>query len=196
MIELRLPLNETAARSLRIGDELLLSGTIVTARDAAHKLLVEEKPEWPKPILKDTMIYHCGPIVRQDTPDEWTMIAAGPTTSIREEPYQAEVIQHYGLRGIIGKGGMGEKTLQALQDCGAVYLHACGGAAALLGARVKKVKNVYMLDELGVPEAFWQIEVVDFPVLVTMDSTGASLHGEVETRSRKMLHNLLNTPST
>ena len=189
-IKLELPATEEQIRSLRIGDEVRLYGTVVTARDVAHKVMVEEKPEFLKPLLKGTVIYHCGPIVKK-VGDEWTIVAAGPTTSSREEPYQAEVIETYGVAGVIGKAGMGEKTSAGLKKSGAVYFHAVGGAGALLARCVKKVKDVLKLEEFGSPEAFWVMEVEDFPTIVTMDSHGDSLHRKVLEDSEAKLKQLL-----
>ncbi|MBL6974224.1 MAG: fumarate hydratase C-terminal domain-containing protein [Deltaproteobacteria bacterium] len=189
-IKLELPATEEQIRSLRIGDEVRLYGTVVTARDVAHKFMVEEKPEFLKPLLKGTVIYHCGPIVKK-VGDEWTIVAAGPTTSSREEPYQAEVIETYGVAGVIGKAGMGEKTSAGLKKSGAVYFHAVGGAGALLARCVKKVKDVLKLEEFGSPEAFWVMEVEDFPTIVTMDSHGDSLHRKVLEDSEAKLKQLL-----
>ena len=136
----------------------------------------EPHPDWLRPILKDMVIYHCGPVVRKNEDGSWTFVAAGPTTSIREEPYEADVLETYQVRGVIGKGGMGKQTSDGLVKTGAVYLHATGGAGSLLAERVKRVVDVHMLEEFGSPEAFWVIEVEDFPVVVTMDSHGGSLH--------------------
>lgn len=203
MRNLTVPISEEEIRSLRVGEAVSLSGVIVTARDAAHKYMVEnfiktqgvppasEAPlyEELKKILRDGVIYHCGPVVQQ-TGGTWRFVAAGPTTSIREEPYQAEVIGHFGVRAVIGKGGMGAKTLQACQDYGAVYLHAIGGAATFIAESVKEVLTVYKLD-LGVPEAFWVIRVEDFPAVVTMDSHGGSLHKLIKEQSAQKLAELL-----
>ena len=190
MTELKLPTDEATIRALHTGDFVEISGIIYTGRDAAHVYLMEEeRPEW-KERLNNTLIYHCGPVVKKEG-DEWQFISAGPTTSAREEPYQADVFKRYGARGVIGKGGMGPKTLQGCQDAGAVYLHALGGAGALAAAVVKKVHNVYMLDEFGVPEAFWEIEVEKFPAIVTMDSHGVSLHEKVKTSSEKIYKELV-----
>jgi len=186
MIKLNIPISEEDIRKLRVGDEVLLSGIIVTARDQAHKLMVEQKPDFIRDFLKESVIYHCGPVVRKDKHGTWSFVSAGPTTSIREEPYQADVICEYNLRGVIGKGGMGEKTSQGLQKCGAVYFHAVGGAGTLIANAVKKVINVFNMDEFGSPEAFWVIEVKDFPLIVTMDSHGASLHKEILEKSKKI----------
>jgi len=190
MIRIDLPISEEDIRKLKIGDFVDIYGTMVTARDAAHKFLIDNNPPEYKEILGGTFIYHCGPVVRKDG-DEWKFISAGPTTSIREEPYEGTVIKEFGVRGVIGKGGMGENTSKALQEHGAVYLHAIGGAGALSAQAVTKVKNVYMLDELGTPEAFWEIEVEGFKATVTMDSHGGSLHKEVLTKSQEKLDQLL-----
>lgn len=186
MIKLNIPISEEDIRKLKVGDEVFLSGIIVTARDQAHKLMVEQKPDFIRDFLNESVIYHCGPVVRKDKDGTWSFVSAGPTTSIREEPYQADVICEYHLRGVIGKGGMGEKTSQGLQKCGAVYFHAVGGAGTLIANAVKKVINVFKLDEFGSPEAFWVIEVKDFPLIVTMDSHGASLHKEILEKSKKI----------
>lgn len=186
MNRIDLPVSETAIRELKVGDEVSLHGTIVTARDAAHKYMVESWPKWVDPLLRGGAVYHCGPVMQQHG-NTWKAVAAGPTTSIREEPYEADVIEHYGVRLIIGKGGMGPRTLEACQRAGAVYLHAIGGAAPLLADTVVRTKAVHMLDELGVPEAFWEFEVDGFSGIVTMDSHGRSLHAELleETTRRR-----------
>ncbi|MBC8376168.1 MAG: fumarate hydratase C-terminal domain-containing protein [FCB group bacterium] len=183
MINLQLPISEAAIRELKMGDEVAISGLMVTARDAAHKYIHENWPDWLNPIMENSMIYHCGPVVKQHEDGTWSFVAAGPTTSIREEPYEAAVMEHYKVRGVIGKGGMGETTLAGLSKSGGVYLHAIGGLAASLAKSVVKVHDVYMLDELGVPEAFWHIEVKDFPAVVTMDSHGGSLHKSIKAKS-------------
>jgi fumarate hydratase class I len=189
-IHLTLPATEEQLRALRIGDEVLLTGTIVTGRDQAHKFMVEKRPDFLRPVLEGAVIYHCGPIMKK-VGDEWTVVAAGPTTSDREEPYQADVIETYKLGGVIGKGGMGEKTSAALKKCGAVYFHAVGGAGTLLAECVTRVRDVLMLQEFGTPEAFWVLEVKDFPTVVTMDSAGGSLHREVLEASAGRLKALL-----
>ena len=191
MIELKLPVDEKSIRKLKVGDEVLLNGRLVTGRDAAHAWLVKERPDFVRNLLKDTMIYHCGPVVKK-TGDSWEFVAAGPTTSIREEPYQGTVIQEYGLRGVIGKGGMGQGTLKALEENGAVYLHAIGGLATLIAESVVKVYTVLKLEEFGVPEAMWVIDVRNFPAVVTMDSHGGSLHDNIFIQSDKIRKKLLN----
>ena len=182
MIELKLPVAEVDIRKLKVGDEVAISGVMITARDAAHKYMVEQEAAEVKDILKGGMLYHCGPVVRKDD-QGWHFVAAGPTTSKREEPYEAEVIARYGVRGVIGKGGMGEQTLAACREHGAVYLHAIGGLAVILARSVKQVQTVHKLEEFGVPEAMWVIEVERFPAVVTMDSHGNSLHKEVLEKS-------------
>jgi len=201
---LTVPISEQAVRALHIGDAVYLSGVIVTGRDAAHKYMMEnfinaaevprsERPlyEELKSLLADGVIYHCGPVVCQQEDGRWKFVAAGPTTSIREEPYEADVIAHFGLRGIIGKGGMGLRTLRACQEHGAAYLHAVGGAASLIAAAVREVVAVHKMAEFGVPEAFWVVRVEDLPLVVTMDSHGRSVHSEVEESSRRILERLL-----
>jgi len=182
MIELKLPVAEAEIRKLKVGDEVAISGVMITARDAAHKYMVEQEAVEVKDILRDGMLYHCGPVVKKDD-QGWHFVAAGPTTSKREEPYEAEVIARYGVRGVIGKGGMGEQTLGACREHGAVYLHAIGGLAVILARSVKKVQAVHKLEEFGVPEAMWVIEVERFPAVVTMDSHGNSLHKHVLEKS-------------
>jgi len=191
MARLTLPTDEATIRSLRVGDFVELSGRVITGRDAAHHWLVKAFRENVAPYLKDSVIYHVGPVVRKNPDGSYVFVAAGPTTSAREEPYQAEVIGMYGLRGVIGKGGMGPKTLEGLKKHGAVYFHAIGGAAQVLAQCVKRVETVFMLEEFGVPEALWVIEVENFPVVVTMDAHGDSLHKEVEAQSQQKLAALL-----
>ena len=190
MIELNIPISEDDIRSLKLGDEVSLNGVILTGRDAAHTWLIEKKRDDVAELLQGSVIYHCGPVVKKDN-DEWSFVAAGPTTSIREEPYQAEVIEKYALRAVIGKGGMGDKTSAGLQKSGAVYLHAVGGAASLIAQSVIKVHDVFMLEEFGVPEAMWVIEVKNFKCIVTMDANGNSLHKEIKTESAHQADKLL-----
>ena len=184
-IALRAPLSEEQARALKVGDVVLISGECFTGRDAVHHYLMKHEP----PVdMHGAVLYHCGPVMLKNG-DEWTVKAAGPTTSIREEPYEATVLERYGVRAVIGKGGMGPKTLAALQKFGAVYLNAIGGAAQFYARRVKKVRGVHLLD-LGVPEAMWHLEVEDFAAIVTMDAHGNSLHAEVEQRTGEELATL------
>ncbi len=191
MIKLKTPISEAEIRKLHIGDTVLLSGVIVTARDAAHKLMIEQRPDFVREVLKESVIYHCGPVVRKDEQGEWHFVSAGPTTSAREEPYQADVIGEYNVRGVIGKGGMGPRTAAGLQKYGAVYFHAVGGAGTLIANAVKKVLTVHKLEEFGTPEAFWVIEVEDFPLVVTMDAHGQSIHKEILEKSSKIADELI-----
>ncbi len=190
MIKVDLPVTEEKIRELKAGDVVLISGRMITARDTGHKYLVENDDREIAAYLDGSVIYHLGPVVEK-TEDGWKMVAAGPTTSAREEPYEAEVIERYGVKGVIGKGGMGQRTLDALGKFGAVYFHAIGGAATLLASAVKDIPGVFKLEEFGVPEAFWVLDVEDFPAVVTMDSHGTSLHREVEELSEKNLLELL-----
>jgi len=143
-----------------------------------------------KKILNGSVIYHCGPVVSGLDTKDYKFVAAGPTTSIREEPYQADVMKHFNIKGVIGKGGMGAKTLKGCEETPAVYFHAIGGAASYIAQTVVKVHGVFKLD-FGVPEAIWVIEVKEFPVVVTMDSHGGSQHAVVEASSKKVLEDLL-----
>ena len=137
--------------------------------------------------LRDGIIYHCGPVTLKDDKGEWKVTAAGPTTSIREEPYQGQIIRDFGVRAVIGKGGMGARTLAACKEHGCVYLHAIGGAAQVLAECVTRVHGVYFDKEFGAPEAIWVLEVEKFPAVVTMDSCGRSLHQEVFESSQSAL---------
>lgn len=187
-IKLAAPFTEEKIRALRVGDMVDITGKLFTARDAVHQRICSGK--YPLPVdWKDQMIYHCGPIIVKED-GKWVVKAAGPTTSIREEPYEYDVIKNQGLRGVVGKGGMGEKTLKACQEFGCVYLHAVGGAAQVLAARIKKVNGVYWYEEVGSPEAIWEFEAEDFPVVVTMDSHGKSIHQEVLAASTRKFEEL------
>lgn len=187
MIKLTAPFTSEKIRALKVGDAVEITGILFTGRDAVHKYL-HEGGQLPKEVnLQNGIIYHCGPVVMKDEQGHWKVTAAGPTTSIREEPYQGEIIKQFGLRGVIGKGGMGDRTLAACQEHGCVYLHAIGGAAQVLADCIKEVRNVYLLEEFGSPEAIWELEVESFPVVVTMDSHGNSLHQEVFSKSQNEL---------
>jgi fumarate hydratase class I len=201
-VRLTVPITEEQIRALQVGDQVLLSGVIFTGRDAAHKYMMDNFikgtcPDSERAVyeelkggLADSVIYHCGPVVIKGDDGKYKFVAAGPTTSIREEPYQADVIDHFGLRGVIGKGGMGGKTLAGCREHGAVYLHAIGGAATLIAESCTEVLDVLKL-EFGVPEAFWKILVKDLPCVVTMDSHGQSLHEKVRADSEAKLQALL-----
>jgi len=187
MTTLKAPFLEEKIRALKVGDEVLISGVIHTGRDAVHKYLHEGGALPPGVTLRDGILYHCGPVVMKQEDGSWKATAAGPTTSIREEPYQWQVIRDHGLRGVIGKGGMGDKTLAACKEYGCVYLHAIGGAAQVLAERIKKVRNVFFYEKFGAPEAIWEFEVEDFPAVVTIDAHGNSLHKEVFAKSQAEL---------
>jgi fumarate hydratase class I len=184
-VALTTPLDEATIRSLKVGDVVMVSGRAYTGRDAVHHHLVSHDP----PVdLRGALIYHCGPVVAKDGAG-WRVTAAGPTTSIREEPYQGEIIKRYGVRAVMGKGGMGGKTLAALKDAGAVYLNAIGGAAQFYARCIDRVTGVSLL-EFGTPEAMWHLELRDFPAIVTMDAHGHSLHQDLEAESAQHLAEL------
>ncbi len=176
------PLTEAQMRALKVGDVVLISGEMFTGRDNVHAYLMKNAP----PVdLNGAALYHCGPVMLKEG-DRWTVKAAGPTTSIREEPYQADVIGRYGVRAIIGKGGMGAKTLAALKEFGAVYLNGIGGAAQYYARTVEKVLGVELM-EFGIPEAMWHIRVKNFAAIVTMDAHGNSLHADIESATGEEL---------
>jgi len=204
MKKLNIPISDEDIRDLKMGDPVMLSGIILTGRDSVHKWMVEtfvkktRQPEGDdlevykaiKPLLDGGIIYHCGPVVSGMDTGDYKFVAAGPTTSIREEPYQGLVMDHFNMKGVIGKGGMGAKTLAACQEVPGVYFSAIGGAATLIAKSVQKVLTVHKM-EFGVPEAIWVLEVEDFPVVVTMDSHSNSLHDEIEKQSDAVLAELL-----
>jgi fumarate hydratase class I len=184
-VALRAPITDEQVRSLKVGDVVLISGPMFTGRDAVHAHLMKHDP----PVdLRGGVLYHCGPVVAKDssTSGGWVVTAAGPTTSIREEPYQAEILKRYGVRAVVGKGGMGAKTLAGLKESGAVYLNAIGGAAQFYARCIERVTGVSLM-QFGTPEAMWHLEVRDFPAIVTMDSHGNSLHKDVEEESGAIL---------
>lgn len=204
MRTVQIPISQEAIRSLKVGDSVALSGVMITGRDAVHKWMVDtfiKRTRQPqdddlqvyeviKPLLYEGVIYHCGPVVAGLDTKQYRFVAAGPTTSAREEPYQGDIMRHFNLRAVIGKGGMGPKTLAACQVTPGVYLHAIGGAATWIAQSVQRVLDVFKLS-FGVPEAMWVIEVKDFPAVVTMDAHGASQHVIVERKSREILDRLL-----
>ncbi len=204
MRSITIPISDEVIRSLKVGEPVALTGVMLTGRDAVHKWMVDtfinqtRPPQGDdlevyaaiQPLLDGGVIYHCGPVVAGLDTKQYRFVAAGPTTSIREEPYQGLVMRHFKVKGVIGKGGMGPKTLAACQEVPGVYLHAVGGAASLIAQTVTRVLGVYKLD-FGVPEAMWMIEVKDFPAVVTMDAHGSSQHAVVEEQSRKVLEELL-----
>ncbi len=178
------PYSEACVRSLRAGDLVSVNGLLFTGRDRLHKFLAEggESPVE----LRDGALYHCGPVVLREG-DGWRAVAAGPTTSIREEPYMASVIARFGVRVVIGKGGMGAATRQACRTYGCVYLQAVGGAAALLARRIRRVTGVAFLDTFGAAEALWSFEVEAFEAVVGIDAHGGSVYDEVLASSRARL---------
>jgi len=208
MREISIPISDDVIRSLHVGEPVELTGIMLTGRDAVHKWMSEtfiKKTRQPqdddlqvyeeiKKYLDQGALYHCGPVVSGIDTKQYKFVAAGPTTSTREEPYQADVMKHFNIKGVIGKGGMGAKTLQGCVDTPSVYFHAIGGAASFLAQTVQKVLSVYKLEEFGVPEAMWVIEVKKFPVVVTMDAHGQSQHSLLDESSGKVLDDLLSRP--
>ena len=208
MREITIPIEDDVIRSLHAGEPVTLTGIMMTGRDAVHKWMSDtfiketRQPqgndlqvyEEIKKYLDKGVLYHCGPVVAGLDTKEYKFVAAGPTTSAREEPYQADVMKHFNIKGVIGKGGMGAKTLKGCEEVPGVYFHAIGGAASYLAQTVQKVLGVYKLEEFGVPEAMWVIEVKNFPVVVTMDSHGVSKHSTLDESSHKVLDELLAKP--
>lgn len=185
---LEAPFTEKKIRALHVGDKVEITGLVFTGRDAVHKYLHDGGK--PPVDLTDSIVYHCGPVVVKEK-GKWVVKAAGPTTSIREEPYQGPLMEQYKIRAVIGKGGMGPKTLQYCGKVGAVYLHAIGGAAQVLAERVVEVPGVHLAEEFGSPEAIWEFRVERFPAVVTMDSHGKSLHEHILQESTENLAKLL-----
>ncbi len=181
------PIKPEEVSKLRVGDAFYITGTIFTARDSAHeKLLSLEDSELPFEPSEYAM-FHCGPAIHK-VDGKWTVVSAGPTTSIRMEIFEDKFIERFGTKIIIGKGGMGERTLKALEKHGAVYVQYTGGAGALMAKAIEEVEEVYFLEDLGIPEAFWMFRVKEAgPFLVTMDSTGKSLHADVAEKVKKNL---------
>lgn len=183
VVSLKAPITEEQIRELKVGDVVRIDGRMYTGRDAIHKYLMDNDA----PVdLNGQVIYHCGPVMAKDEEGNWTVKAAGPTTSIREEPYQGDIMKKFGIRAVIGKGGMGPKTLAALKEHGGVYLNAIGGAAQYYADCIKKVDGVD-LTQFGIPEAMWHLNVEGFTAVVTMDSHGNSLHADVDKSSLEKL---------
>jgi tartrate/fumarate subfamily iron-sulfur-dependent hydro-lyase beta chain len=182
-IQLTSPLTEEQVRSLKVGDTVELSGRLYTGRDAVHHRL--HHGEKPPVDLAGQVIYHCGPVMVKEN-DAWVCKGAGPTTSSREEPYQWEVMRDHGIRGVIGKGGMGPKTIAGCKQYGCVYFHAIGGAAQVCAERITRVDGVDWMD-LGSPEAIWHLWCERFPLIVTIDAHGNSLHADVYAASKAKL---------
>lgn len=187
VVELQTPVSEETIRALKVGDTVEITGLLYTGRDAVHHRL--HNGEKPPVDLSGMIIYHCGPVMVEEN-GTWICKGAGPTTSIREEPYQWEVMRDYGIRGVIGKGGMGPKTLEACKEYGCCYFHAIGGAAQVYASRITAVTGVDWMD-LGSPEAIWHLQVAKFPVIVTMDSHGGSLHKGIQDSSENILNSFM-----
>jgi fumarate hydratase class I len=204
MTELNIPISAEQIMSLNAGDSVTISGIATTGRDAAHKYMVERLINGGaslsaedqrlfdelKVIYRGGAIYHCGPIVRNDD-GKWTIVSAGPTTSIREEVYADKVIAAFGLRVVIGKGGMGARTLAACRENKAIYVHAIGGAGVTTAETMVEVLDVFKKNEFGSPEAFWKVRLRNFPGIVTMDAHGKSLHEELSAGFDKSLAKIL-----
>lgn len=183
VVELQAPITEEQIRELQVGDVVSITGRMYTGRDAIHHHLMSHDA----PVdLNGQIIYHCGPVMQKDEAGDWHVRAAGPTTSIREEPYQGDIMKKFGIRAVIGKGGMGPKTLAALSEHGGVYLNAIGGAAQYYADCIKGVEGVDLM-EFGIPEAMWHLRVEKFTAVVTMDSHGNSLHADVDKSSLEKL---------
>lgn len=183
VIKLKAPITEEEIRKLKVGDVVSIDGRMYTGRDAIHKYLYEND----SPVdLNGQIIYHCGPVMLKDKEGNWHVKAAGPTTSMREEPYQGDIMKKFGIRAVIGKGGMGPKTLAALKEHGGVYLNAIGGAAQYYADCIKSVDGVNFM-EFGIPEAMWHLTVENFTAVVTMDAHGNSLHEDVDKSSLEKL---------
>jgi fumarate hydratase subunit beta len=183
VFKLKTPISEEEIRKLKVNDVLYVTGTIVTARDAAHKRALEYFREGKAlPVnLEGLAVFHCGPIVKKED-EKWIVVAAGPTTSTRMDQFEDEFIKNFKVRVIIGKGGMGKRTTEAMKQYGAVYGAFTGGAAVLAAKAVKQVKALEWAD-LGMPEALWILEVEEFgPLTVAIDSHGNNLFEEVKNK--------------
>lgn len=195
MKTLKTPLDPDELKNLRVKEAFRISGKVFTARDAAHKRLLAQKEKGEELPFDFSAFpcFHCGPVMAKSN-DNWRVVSAGPTTSIRMEMFEKEFIEKLGTKMFIGKGGMGENTSKALKKHGGVYAQFTGGAGSLMAGSVKGVQEVYFLEELGVPEAVWVFEVDQFgPLLVTMDSTGDSIHRSLSNEVQKRLEKLLNS---
>ena len=192
---LETPLNPEEVANIRVNEPFKITGKIFTARDAAHEKLLDLNAKGKNPPfnLADYPCFHCGPVMKQEN-GIWQVISAGPTTSIRMEIFEDDFMDKFGTRVFIGKGGMGEKTSEALRRNGGVYAQFTGGAGSLMAGSVKNVDNVYYLEELGVPEAIWVFRVKEFgPLLATMDSTGKSIHRDISEKINQNLKKELST---
>jgi fumarate hydratase subunit beta len=186
-IQLQTPLSSKDIKNLSVGDIVYLSGKLFTARDQTHKKMLELKEKGKKiPFNPGEMVlFHSGPVVKKEK-NKWLIVSAGPTTSIRMEDSESEFLSKFKVKMIIGKGGMGEKTLKALKKNVAVYAHFTGGAGALAAKAIKRVENVQWLRELGTPEAVWILEVENFgPLIITMDAKGKSFYEKISHQGTK-----------
>lgn len=182
------PFTKDKISGLKVGDAVSITGRVFTGRDRFHKFLCEGGKAPAD--LKDGAIYHCGPVMlRKD--GAWTAVAAGPTTSVREEPYTPSIIRRHGIRLILGKGGMGDGTRRACRESGCAYVHLVGGAACLLAKKIVSVDRVYFLKEFGPAEAVWELLVKDISGIVTIDSRGNSLHARILNGTRRAMRRLL-----
>lgn len=173
---LKLPVSSDDIKKLHVGDIIFVSGSVFTARDEAHLILLEKEKNSLSFDPSEMALYHCGPLMKK-TDDVWQVVSAGPTTSSRMEIFEDEFIEKYGVNIIIGKGGMGKRTKKALEKHGGVYTAYTGGAGALAADKVEEVPAVYWLDELGMPEAVWIFKVKEFgPLVIAMDSHGQSIY--------------------
>ena len=181
------PISEEEVRKLKVNDVLYVTGTIVTARDQAHKRALEYHNQGKELPLKleGLAVFHCGPIVKKKG-DKWVAVAAGPTTSTRMDQFEDEFIKAFKVRVVIGKGGMGKKTADAMQKYGAVYGAFTGGAGVLAAKAIKNVRTVEWLQDLGMPEAFWVFEVEDFgPLSIAIDSHGSNLFEDIKKKAEE-----------
>ena len=192
MKTLSYPFSEKSIRALKAGDAVSITGRIYTGRDKFHKFFADGGK---LPVdFRDGALYHCGPVIirveGKGKREEWRVVAAGPTTSVRENPYEPDFIAKTGVRIVVGKGGMDAKTLVAMKKHGCVYVQAVGGGGAIYADAVKKVAGVSMLKEFGAAEAVWHLDVVDFRVIVAMDAHGNSLFDAVRQASERRLRSL------
>ena len=194
MKRLSYPFSEKSIRALRAGDAVSITGRVYTGRDKFHKFFADGGK---LPVdFRNGALYHCGPVVvrevgQRKTKDAWRVVAAGPTTSVRENPYEPDFIAKTGVRIVIGKGGMDAKTLAAMRKHGCVYVQAVGGGGAIYADAVKKVAGVSLLGEFGAAEAVWHLDVVDFCGVVAMDAHGRSLFDEVRSLSERKVKGMM-----
>ena len=180
------PMDEKTVRGLKTGDTVYLNGTIVTGRDEMHMRSLSVKNDEVPAVLRGATLFHCGPIIQRDG-KERKIIAAGPTTSARMNSMQAEMIRRYGIRAVIGKGGMSDDVLEAMKKHGCVYLAAVGGAAVSLAEGLNEVKGVEW-EDLGMAEAMWIFDAKHFgPLTVAMDAHGNSIYNDVKQKVSETL---------